>query len=102
MGLTEWVLWAVLLFAQQFTFLFSGRAKASASLRYSLVAGLGSHSTWFFSNLLFVRSIIEFREAPLWTKLAVCVFYVTFCSAGTQVAMRVARRIEKGAMRVGA
>lgn len=102
MSFAEWALWAVLLFAQQFTFLFSGRAKASGSLTYSFISGLGSHSTWFFSNLYFVRSIIEFRGAPWPTKLAVCVFYVTFAQAGTQIAMRIARRIEKGSMRVGA
>ena len=102
MSLGEWVLWAALLFLQQFTFLFSGRAKSSGSLMYSFVAGLGSHSTWFFSNLFFVRSIIEFRDAPLEVKLAVCAFYVTFCQAGTQLALRLAYRIEKGKMRVGA
>ena len=98
----EWVLWGGLLFLQQFTFLFSGRAKASGSLAYSFVSGLGSHSTWFFSNLFFVRSILEFRDAPLGTKLFVCAFYVTFCQAGTQIAMRIAQRIERGKMRVGA
>jgi hypothetical protein len=102
MGISEWVLWAVLLFLQQFTFLFSGRAKSSGSLTYSFIAGLGSHSTWFFSNLFFVRSIIEFRDAPIGVKLAVCAFYVAFCQAGTQIALRIAHRIERGKMRVGA
>ncbi|MGH7261585.1 MAG: hypothetical protein ACREI9_13050 [Nitrospiraceae bacterium] len=102
MGIAEWVLWAALLFAQQFTFLFSGRAKSSGSLTYSFVAGLGSHSTWFFSNLYFVRSILEFRDSPLLVKLGVCAFYVTFCQAGTQLALRIAKRIERGNMRVGA
>ena len=102
MSLTEWVMWGLLLFAQQFTFLFSGRAKSSGSLTYSFISGLGSHSTWFFSNLYFVRSIIEFRDSPWPTKLAVCLFYVTFAQAGTQIAMRIAKRIEKGNMRVGA
>lgn len=102
MSLLEWATWALLLFLQQFTFLFSGRAKSSGSLAYSFVSGLGSHSTWFFSNLFFVRSIIEFRDAPWATKLAVCMFYVTFCQAGTQIAMRIAQRIERGKMRVGA
>ena len=102
MSLTEWAMWGVLLFAQQFTFLFSGRAKASGSLSYSFISGLGSHSTWFFSNLYFVRSIIEFRDSSWMIKIAVCMFYVTFAQAGTQIAMRIARRIEKGNMRVGA
>jgi len=97
----EWVVWAGFLFLQQFTFLFSNRAKVSGSLRYSFVAGIGSHSAWFFSNLFFVRSIIEFCDSPLYVQLAVCVFYVTFCNSGTQLAMRLASRIEKGPMRVG-
>ena len=102
MSAVEWAMWATLLFLQQFTFLFSGRAKSSGSLTYSFVAGIGSHSTWFFSNLYFVRSIIEFRDAPWPTKLAVCLFYVAFAQAGTQIAMWIAKRIEKGSMKVGA
>lgn len=102
MGLGEWALWAVFLFLQQFTYLFSGRAKSSSSLSYSFITGLGSHTTWFFSNLFFVKSILEFRDASFLTQATVCIFYVAFCSAGTQIAMRIALRIERGAMKVGA
>jgi len=102
MSFSEWTWWAVFLFLQQFTFLFSSRAKSSGSFRYSLIAGFGSHSTWFFSNLFFVQSIIRFKEAPMPVLLGVCAFYVFFCQAGTQVAMQIARRIEHGKMRVGA
>ena len=102
MGIYEWILWAVFLFAQQFTFLFSGRAKASGSLSYSFFSGLGSHSTWFFSNLFFVRSIMEFKDSSFLTQLGVCAFYVAFCTAGTQLALRLAFRLEKGRMRPGA
>lgn len=98
----EWTWWGTFLFLQQFTFLFSGRAKASGSLRYSLIAGLGSHSTWFFANLFFVRSILEYQTAPLPVQLGVCAFYVGFCNFGTQMAMRIALRIERGKMKVGA
>jgi len=102
MSWLEWITWAFFLFAQQFTFLFSSRAKASGSLLYSFIAGLGSHSTWFFANLFFVQSIITFRGSPLLVQVGVCLFYVSFCQAGTQIAMRVAMRIERGKMRVGA
>jgi hypothetical protein len=102
MGTKEWLLWATALFLQQFTFLFSSRAKNSGSLLYSLIAGIGSHSTWFFANLFFVKSIMEFNDSPLSIQIGVCVFYVSFCSAGTQIAMRIARRIERGKMKIGA
>jgi hypothetical protein len=102
MSVGEWAMWGALLFLQQFTFLFSGRAKSSGSLAYSFITGLGSHSTWFFSNLYFVRSIIEFRDASWPVKFGVCAFYVVFCQAGTQIALRIAYRIERGKMRVGA
>ena len=101
MSTWEWGTWAVFLFLQQFTFLFSGRAKNSGSLRYSLIAGIGSHSTWFFSNLFFVRSIIEFRDSPFYIQALVCLFYVTFCTVGTQLAMRLTPYIETGNMQVG-
>ena len=99
----EWFWWAVILYLQQFTFLFSGRAKTSGSLKYSALAGLGSHSTWFFANLYFVRSILEFQTSPWWVKGLVCMFYVTFTISGTLSAQWIAlNKLEHGKMKVGA
>ena|SRR3990167_1286128 len=102
MGYAEWIAWGTFLFLQQFTFLFSNRAKVSGSLKYSFIAGLGSHSTWFFSNLFFVKSILEFKDSPLPVQAGVCAFYVAFCNCGTQLALRLAFRLEKGKMKPGA
>ena len=99
---TEWAIWAVLLLAQQFTFLFSGRAKNSGSLRYSALAGIGSHSTWFFSQVFFVQTIMAFKDAPLRHQVAVALFYVTFTILGTLSAQWMALKWETGKMEVGA
>lgn len=101
-GIEFWLVWAALLFSQQSTFLFSGRAKTSGSLSYAGWSALFSHSTWFFSNLYFVHSVIVFRDAPLLTQISVCLFYVFWCTLGTLVAMKLALRIERGKMAVGA
>jgi len=100
--LTWWVTWAVILFLQQFTFLFSGRAKNSGSIRYSALAGLGSHASWFFANLYLITSVLEFRDEEAWKQALICLFYVTFTIAGTTTAQVLAMKYEKGAARVGA
>ena len=92
----------MLLFGQQFTFLFSGRAKNSGSLRYSAFAGIGSHSTWFFSQVYLIPAILDFRDAPLSLKVAMTLFYVTFTILGTLSAQWMALRWESGRMEVGA
>ncbi|MEE8114917.1 MAG: hypothetical protein V3T23_11265 [Nitrososphaerales archaeon] len=99
---TFWSIWAVILFLQQFTFLFSGRAKSSGSLKYSAIAGLGSHTSWFFSNLYFITSVLSFKDAPFWQQSLVCAFYVTFTLSGTVSAQWIALKYEKGKSRVGA
>lgn len=99
----EWVYWAVILYIQQFTFLFSGRAKNSGNLKYSAIAGLFSHSSWFVANIYFVSSILAYRDSPLWVKALVCLFYVTFTISGTVSAQWIAlKHLEKGTMQVGA
>jgi hypothetical protein len=97
-----WSVWAIILFLQQLTYLFSGRAKASGSLRYSAVAGLFSHSSWFFSNLYFVASVMHFKESSLWVQSAVCLFYVFWTTLGTLIGQLLALKYEKGSARVGA
>ncbi len=102
MPTSEWVLWGFLLFAQQFTFLFSARAKNSGSLRYSALAGLGSHGTWFFAQVFFISVIVSLKGAPLLTLLPAWVFYTTFTILGTVTAQVVALQWERGKMKVGA
>ena len=102
MDFNQWFVWALLLFSQQFTFLFSGRAKNSGSLSYSALAGVGSHTTWFFAQVFFVNTIIRFANEPWSTLLPAALFYVTFTILGTTSAQAVALRYERGAMKVGA
>ncbi len=99
---TSWPIWALLLFSQQFTFLFSGRAKNSGSIKYSALAGVGSHGTWFFAQVYFVTSILKYANAPWTTQLAVALFYMTFTILGTISAQVVALKWERGRMKVGA
>lgn len=93
MALTDWLVWACILWLQQFTFLFSGRAKASGNLRYSAIAGIGSHGSWFFANLYFVQTILAFKDSPLWQQALVAVFYMTFTISGTVSAQYLALKL---------
>jgi len=103
MGITEWMMWALLLFSQQFTFLFSSRAKNSGSLKYSALAGVGSHGTWFFAQVFFVTSILRFADSPWTAQIGVALFYMTFTIIGTCSAQWIALRwAERGKMQVGA
>ena len=103
MSPSDWVLWAFLLYAQQFTFLFSGRAKNSGSLKYSALAGIGSHGTWFFAQVFFIPAILTFVDASSAFKLMTALFYMTFCILGTVSAQVIALRwAERGKMMVGA
>lgn len=97
-----WAAWAFFLWFQQFTLLFSGRAKNSGSLEYSAFAGLFSHMSWFMSNVFFVGAIIDYRDAPWPVKLGVGLFYTVFAISGTVSAQYLALRLEKGALRPGA
>jgi hypothetical protein len=103
MGFSDWLVWACILYLQQFTFLFSGRAKASGSLKYSALAGIGSHGSWFFANLYFITTVMHFKDSPLWQQLLVCLFYMTFTICGTVSGQWVALKyLEKGKLQVGA
>lgn len=101
-GFSFWITWAFILFLQQFTFLFSGRAKSSGSIKYSALAGLGSHTSWFFANLYFITSVLAFKDAVWWTQAFICMFYVTFTISGTVSAQMIALKYEKGKTKVGA
>ena len=103
MDLNQWCVWALLLFSQQFTFLFSSRAKNSGSIKYSALAGIGSHGTWFFAQVYFVTSILRYANAPLTEQLGVALFYMTFTILGTISAQIIALKwAERGKMKVGA
>lgn len=97
-----WMLWALILFAQQFSFLFSSRAKNSGSMFYSALAGLGSHGTWFIAQMIFVVSILQFREASLSMKVQGLFFYIACCTSGTVAAQYIALLYERGSAKVGA
>ena len=102
METNEWVIWALLLFSQQFTFLFSGRAKNSGSLWYSALAGVGSHGSWFIAQVFFINTIVRFGNEPWRTLVPALLFYMTFTILGTISAQAVALRWERGKMKVGA
>lgn len=102
MDIGDWVLWAFLLFGQQFTFLFSGRAKNSGSLWYSALAGVGSHGTWFFAQVFFISVIVNLKGAPFATLIPAWLFYTAFTILGTVSAQAAALKWERGRMKVGA
>ena len=99
---TRWVLWAALVFFQQVTYLFSGRAKTSASLWYSGIAGVFSHSSFFLSQMILIDVLIDYRELGWDLKWKLWCVYVFFAVLGTVTAQNAALKwLEHGKMRVG-
>ena len=98
---TTLVVWSMVIFARQFTYLFSGRAKASGSLWYSWIAGLGSHQTFFWGEVLLIALILDFQSQPLMALFWISILYTLVANAGTVAAQHIALRMEKGKMQVG-
>jgi hypothetical protein len=56
---TAWMIWAVVLLAQNSTFTLVSRARNSGSLRYHAVAAMLSNSVWFLSQFFVVGLLTQ-------------------------------------------
>ena len=99
--LTTMTVWAFVIFIRQFTYLFSGRAKTSGSLWYSWWAGLGSHQTFFWGEVLLIGLILNFQDKPLNLLIWVSIVYTLAAQLGTLSAQFLALKWERGRMQVG-
>ena len=98
----DWVLWSILLLAQNASFTWVSRARNSGSLAYNATASVFSNLIWFAGQLMVINKIVEYRHNYL--MLVVCsLFYTAFCVAGSVTAQYVLMHwVERGKRRVGA
>lgn len=100
----ELALWAILLFAQNFTFTFVSRARNSASLKRHLTACLLSNGIFYFTQLVTLSANLDIVTGKHGTKLAVIygLIYTIATAAGSITSHYWALKTEKGLSRVGA
>lgn len=104
MTLKTWVVWAVILMAQNFSFTFVSRARNSGSLKRHMVAAFLSNGVWFASQVIATSAFLEILSGKFGWKMTVFagIFYTLFTLVGSLVAHHYALNSEKGNGAVGA
>lgn len=100
---SAWVLMALLLVSQNFSFTVVSRARNSGSDAFHAIASVFSNGIWVVVNFLLVQKWTEVLEqdSPL-LFAAVASFYVLFTVVGSVWGGKVSRRFfEKGSRKVG-
>lgn len=104
MSITTWVVWAIILLAQNFAFTFVSRARNSGSLNRHVLAAIGSNSIYLISLVITVGPMIGHLKGDhgiLMQVWAVC-FYTIFTVAGSVLAHYYSLKTENGKGAVGA
>jgi hypothetical protein len=99
-----WLIWAVILLLQNFSFTFVSRARNSGSLKRHMQASILSNGVWFASQIFAVKTITDILSGHLGLGLAFAAggFYTVLTMVGSLVAHYVALKTEKGKSAVGA
>jgi hypothetical protein len=100
----SWVLWAVILVAQNFAFTFVSRARNSGSIGRHAFASVFSNGVWFLGQTILFRKMLDLMTGKLgvWMAVLTAVFYTACTMAGSLLAHLHALRSEKGDSAVGA
>lgn len=99
-----WVLWAVLLVWQNFTFTMVSRARNSGSLRRHMLAALLSNGAWFVQTLFVFSAMWKVIQGEFgwgWAAIS-ALYYTVFTMTGSLWAHHRALKKEKGLAAVGA
>jgi hypothetical protein len=98
-----WLLWALLLLAQNASFTWVSRARNSRSLGYHAIASVGSNGVWFISLGFAVDKLQDAMRAESWGPFVfTAVFYTVFTVIGSVGAHHfLMTHVEKGKRSVG-
>jgi hypothetical protein len=98
-----WLLWAVLLIVQNFSFTMVSRARNSGSILYHGIAAIFSNGVWFASMFIIVDSINHaIKDASLARALLLGLFYTACTVAGSLSSHYILMRwVEKGRRKIG-
>ncbi len=99
-----WVVWALLLIAQNFSFTYTSRARNSGSLKKHMIAAIFSNGIWFAGQLMVVSEFMKILSGKYGIGLAIGagIFYTIFTLIGSLTAHYHALKTEKGKGAVGA
>lgn len=99
-----WLIWAMLLIAQNFAFTFVSRARNSGALSRHIKAALLSNGCWFLSQIITVKALLLMLHGGLgfWMDSWLICFYTMFTVIGSITAHAWALKNEKGKSAVGA
>ena len=79
----KWVVWALLLVAQNAAFVMNSRARNGASLPYHAFSACCSNGIWYVSQFFLIDSVVTIIRKGTWAEAAlVGVFYTTFTLIG--------------------
>lgn len=100
----EWALWSVLLLAQNYSFTYVSRARASGSLSRHVYAAVMSNGVWFLSQGIIFQKLFKIMTGAYGWRMALftAAYYTVFTVVGSVLAHYVALKTEKGKSRVGA
>lgn len=99
--MNEWILWGLVLIAQNASFTWVSRARNSSSLAYHALAATFSNGVYFAALMIGVNKISDARTPA--TVTGVVLFYTACTVAGSVLMHWVAMRyMERGKRKVGA
>lgn len=100
----SWLWWAVILLLQNASFTLVSRARNSGSLKYHMLAAIGSNGIWFVGLMFAVDKIKEARATHNTLLLVgTALFYTIFTVIGSVAMHYISMKyIEKGKRKVGA
>jgi hypothetical protein len=101
---TTWIVWAVILLLQNFSFTFVSRARNSGSLRRHMIASLLSNGVWFVSQGMIFTKLYKIMTGDYGLGMAAftCAFYTAFTLLGSAIGHHISLLTEKGQASVGA
>ncbi len=98
----SWIFWAMILMAQNASFTWVSRARASSSIVYHGIGSVFSNGVWFVSQVVVVTKITDaFSAGDTPLLIFTGLFYVCFTAIGSVAAHKILMKIERGKMRVG-
>lgn len=103
-GITSWVLWGIVLVAQNWAFTFVSRARNSGSVKRHMVAAIFSNGIWFVSQFFIFTKMFAMMTGKYGVSMAIFtgVYYTGLTLAGSILAHYIALKTEKGKSSVGA
>jgi hypothetical protein len=103
MTLSNFVLWALFLLLQNASFTFVSRARNSASYALHAAAAVCSNGVFFMTQFVTFGIIVDLLKSGSMTqRIAVGTFYTVFTVLGSVGMHWLAKKYEKGKLKVGA